>query len=129
VDFGGFEAGFSEITGFDASIDVIGYREENMTSPTPIKLPELRKYSNIVFKWGVTSSKEAYDWMKPSFEKDIERKTVSVTLLNENGEEAAAWQIAEAWPVKYIGPEFNVTSSEAAIEQLELAHEGLSRMK
>ncbi|MDR1669894.1 MAG: phage tail protein [Oscillospiraceae bacterium] len=129
VDFGGSEAGFSEITGFDASIDIVEYREGNMTPPTPIKLPGLRKYSNIVFKWGLTSSMDAYNWMSPSFETDIERKTVSVTLLNENGEEVATWQIVQAWPVKYTGPEFNATSSEVAIEQLELAHEGLTRTK
>ena len=129
VDFGGQEAGFSEITGFDASIDVVEYREGNMTPPTPIKLPGLRKYSNITFKWGVTSSKAAYDWMSPSFEKDIERKTILVTLLNENGEEVASWQIVNAWPVKFTGPEWNATASEIAIEHLELAHEGLTRSK
>lgn len=129
VDFGGAEAGFSEITGFDASIDVVEYREGNMMPPTPIKLPGLRKYSNIVFKWGLTASKDAYDWMSPSFEGDITRKTVSVTLLNESGDEVATWQIVQAWPVKYTGPEFNATSSEVAIEQLELAHEGLTRTK
>jgi phage tail-like protein len=129
VDFGGAEAGFSEITGFDASIEVVEYREGNMMPPTTVKLPGLRKYSNITFKWGVTSSMDAYKWMSPSFEKDVERKTVSVTLLNENGDEVATWQIVEAWPVKYTGPEFNATSSEVAIEQLELAHEGLTRTK
>lgn len=123
------QAGFSEVTGFDASIDVVEYREGNMTPPTPIKLPGLRKYSNVTLKWGVTASKIVYDWMSPSFEKDIARKEVSLTLLNENGEDVATWQIVNAWPVKYTAPEFNATSSEVAIEQLELAHEGLKRTK
>jgi phage tail-like protein len=123
------QAGFSEVTGFDASIDVIEYREGNMSPPTPIKLPGIRKYSNITLKWGVTDSKAMYDWMSPSFEKDVKRATVSIDLKNEEDAVVAGWQIVNAWAAKYTAPEFNATSSEVAIEQLELAHEGLTRTK
>lgn len=121
------QAGFSEVTGFDASIDVAEYRESNMTPPAPIKLPGLRKYSNVTFKWGVTSGKAVYDWMNPSLETDIARKEITVTLLDENGKDVASWQIVNAWPIKYTAPEFNATSPEVAIEQLEVAHEGMKR--
>lgn len=53
-------AGFSEVTGFDSSIDVTEYREGNMV-PTPMKVQGLRKYGNITLKWGTTDSKELYD--------------------------------------------------------------------
>lgn len=120
-------AGFSEVTGYDANIDVVEYREGNMLPPTPIKLPGLRKYGNITLKWGLTSSMDMYNWMSPSLDTDIERKTVTITLQDENDADVASWQIVNAWPVKYTAPEFNATASEVAIEQLELAHEGLTR--
>lgn len=44
VEIDGLAAGgFSEVSGFDASIDVIEYREGDMTATTPIKLPGLKK--------------------------------------------------------------------------------------
>ena len=43
VEIDGLEAGgFSEVTGFDASIDVIEYREGDMTQ-TPLKIPGTEK--------------------------------------------------------------------------------------
>lgn len=122
-------AGFSEVTGYDASIEVVEYREGNMLPPTPIKLPGLRKYGNITLKWGLTDSMDMYNWISPGLDTDVERKTVTIILQNENDEDVASWQLINAWPVKYTAPEFSATASEIAIEQLELAHEGMTRTK
>lgn len=121
--------GFSEVTGWDANIDVVEYREGNMLPPTPIKLQGLRKYGNITLKWGLTDSMTMYEWIHPSLEVHTERKTVTIILQNEDNEDVASWQIVNAWPVKYTAPEFNATASEVAVETLELAHEGMTRTK
>lgn len=39
----------------------------------------------------------------------------------------ARWQLVNAWPVKHCVPGFNAESNENAIENMELAHEGLER--
>ena len=122
-------AGFSEVTGYDASIEATDYREGNMVAPTPIKVAGIRKYSNITLKWGVTSNMDMYKWMAGSFEGPVDRKTVAIDLMDDNNKEIATWKIINAWPTKYTGPEFNATSSDVAIESLELAHEGLTRDK
>ena len=60
VEIDGLEAGgFSEASGFDASIDVIEYREGDMVQ-TPLKLPGLKKYGKITFKQGVADSMVMY---------------------------------------------------------------------
>ena len=128
VEIDGLEAGgFSEVTGFDASIDVIEYREGDMTQ-TPIKIPGLKKYGNITLKQGLGDSMVRYEWMTAGLEGDVERKTLTITLLDIAGSPAASWQIINAWPVKYTAPDFNATSSEVAIESLEIAHEGMTRV-
>ena len=128
VEIDGLEAGgFSEVTGFDASIDVIEYREGDMTQ-TPLKIPGLKKYGNITLKQGLVDSMVLYEWMKAGLEGDVERKTLTITLLDIAGSPAASWQIINAWPVKYTAPDFNATSSEVAIESLEIAHEGMTRV-
>ncbi len=129
IEIDGLEAGgFSEVTGFDASIDVVEYREGDMTAETPLKVPGLKKYGNITLKQGLADSRVMYDWLASGLTGAVERKTVTLTLLNETQAPAASWQIINAWPTKYTAPDFNATSSEIAIETVELAHEGMTRV-
>lgn len=128
VEIDGLEAGgFSEVTGFDASIDVIEYREGDMVQ-TPMKIPGLKKYGNITLKQGLTTSTVLYDWIIAGVNGAVERKTITITLLDEEETPAASWQVIEAWPTKYTAPDFNATSSEVAIDTLEIAHEGMTRV-
>lgn len=128
VEIDGLEAGgFSEVTGFDASIDVIEYREGDMV-PTPMKIPGLKKYGNITLKQGLTTSTVLYDWIIAGVNGAVERKTITITLLDDEEAAAASWQVINAWPTKYTAPDFNATSSEIAIDSLEIAHEGMTRV-
>ena len=128
VEIDGLEAGgFSEASGFDASIDVIEYREGDMVQ-TPMKLPGLKKYGNITLKQGVADSMVMYEWMIAGVEGEVERKTITITILDETETATASWQVINAWPAKYTAPDFNATSSEVAIETLEIAHEGMTRV-
>jgi phage tail-like protein len=122
------QAGFSEVSGFDASLDVVEYREGNETI-TPRKLPGLAKYGNITLKWGVTDSLDMYTWMQDCVQGKVSRKTVTIIAINEEGGDVATWQVIESWPSKYTAPDFNATGSEVGIELLELAHEGMTRTK
>lgn len=129
VEIDGLEAGgFSEATGFDASIDVIEYREGDMTAETPMKIAGLKKYGNITLKQGLTDSRVMYDWLAAGVNGEVQRKTLTLTLLNDTQAPAASWQIINAWPTKYTAPDFNATASEVAIETLEIAHEGMTRV-
>ena len=128
VEIEGLDAGgFSEVTGFDASIDVVEYREGDMV-PTPQKLPGLKKYGNVTLKQGIVDSTVMYDWMIAGVNGAAERKTLTITLLDEEEAPAASWQIINAWPIKYTAPDFNATASEVAIETVEIAHEGMTRI-
>ncbi|MCH5264608.1 MAG: phage tail protein [Lachnospiraceae bacterium] len=128
VEIDGLDAGgFSEVTGFDASIDVMEYREGDMVQ-TPMKIPGLKKYGNITLKQGLADSMVLYTWITAGVNGAVERKTITITLLDEEEAPAASWQVINAWPMKYTAPDFNATSSEVAIETLEIAHEGMTRV-
>ena len=128
VEIDGLEAGgFSEVSGFDASIDVIEYREGDMVD-TPSKMPGLKKYGNITLTQGVTDSTVMYDWIMLGVEGEVERKTLTITLLDATGAATASWQVINAWPTRYQAPDFNASASEVAIETLEIAHEGMTRV-
>lgn len=121
------QAGFSEVSGFDANVDVIEYREGDAKVTSAMKLPGLTKYGNITMKWGTTDSMDLYEWLKGISDGEIVRKTVNISILDDLGEAKASWQLINAWPCKYTAPDFNATASEVAIESLEIAHEGMTR--
>lgn len=130
VECDGLTEYFSEVSGFDASIDSYEYREGNQKT-TPIKVMGLRKYSNITLKRAVSpaNATQLWDWWTIVDGKEAERRDITVTLLDNDNKEAAQWTIESAFPIKYTAPDFNATSSEAAIESIELVHEGLKRTK
>ena len=128
LEIDGLDAGsFSEVSGFDATMDVVEYRAGDDPAITPTKLPGLIKYGNITLKWGSSETMVLYDWPIDLTEGTLEKQTVTPTALDEEGSPAASWRCINAWPVKYTAPDFNGTSSEVAIETIELAHEGLTR--
>jgi phage tail-like protein len=120
-------AAFQQVSGFDSTTDVIEHREGGDNLSTR-KLPGMTKYSNIVLKWGMTEDRDLYDWHRRVAEGEIERKNGSIVLLNRKREEVARWNFMRAWPTKWDGPDLNAETADAAIETLELAHEGVERV-
>lgn len=124
------EAGFSEVSAPDISSDPVEYREGNMKGMTAIKQPGIIKYSNVTLKNGVTKSQVFMDWMKTVLSGQVKRKTVVITMLDDDAStEVASWQLEKTWPTKYTAPDLNATSNEVAIESLELVTEGVTRTK
>lgn len=123
------QAGFSEATIPDSSQDPIEYREGNEV-PTARKLPGLVKYGNLSLKWGITDSMELYEWRKLVEQGKMSdaRRNIAVILLDEEGTPKSRWEFVGAWPSKYDAPDLNATGNEIAVENLEIVHEGMTRV-
>lgn len=117
------EAGFSECTGFDQETEVIEYREGH-EDITVRKIPGLKKFSNVTLKRGLTNDKSLWDWRKKVMDGDIERQNVSIILMDEQRNEKVRWNLLNAWPSKWTGPELKATANEMAVETCEFCHEG-----
>ena len=58
------------------------------------------------------------------------RKNIAISVLDESGKaENARFVITDAWPVKYDPSDLNAKGNEVIIELLELANEGIERVK
>ena len=121
-------AAFHDVTGFDSTIDVIEHREGGENTTTR-KLPGMTKYSNIVLKWGITDDLQLYDWHRDAVQGTVQRRNGSIVGLDRRGNEVVRWNFFNAWPSKYDAPDFNAEGNDIAIETMELAHEGLERVK
>ena len=127
VNWGGTKIGFTEVTGLDASTDAIEYREGSSPEFSKIKMPGLLKFSNITLKRGTfKSDNDYYNWFNTISLNTVERRDVTILLLNESHEPVIAWKIKNAFPVKITSTDLKADGNEVAIETLELAHEGLT---
>jgi phage tail-like protein len=57
------------------------------------------------------------------------RKQVAIIVIDEAGSEKARFTVTEAWPVKYQPSALNSKGNEVMIELLELANEGIERVR
>jgi len=125
VEIEGFtQAGFSECSGLGSRVEVIEYREGGEPA-TVRKLAGRVTYPDITLKWGVTDSRELYDWHRAVVQGQIQRKGCSIILLDDSGNERVRWNLFNAWPSKWDGPALNAKGSDVAIETLTITCEGL----
>ena len=125
---GGAPIGFSEVSGLSLEVQAIEYRDGLMSSTTlPLKSPGLRKAGHITLKKGMLTADNAfYDWLNNSGNPGVDRRDLTITLLNDENNPVFVWSIAQAWPVKVDGPGLKATGNETAIESIELTHEGIT---
>jgi phage tail-like protein len=125
VELGGEEAGgFSEVDLPSGEIEVIEYREGADRVSAVRKLPGRVTYANVVLKRGIAGRLELYDWWKSVRDGSIDRRNVSITLLDEARQPVQRWVLRNAWPAKLDYSRLDARGNEVAIETLELAHEG-----
>jgi phage tail-like protein len=121
------QAGFSECSGFGSNIEVIEYREGGEAA-TVRKLPGKVSYPDITLKWGITTSRELYDWHLAAVNGQIDRRDGAVILQDDTGTDRARWNFSNAWPSKYDGPDFNAKGNDVAVDALTVSCERLERV-
>lgn len=117
--------GFTDVNGLQVEIEIQDYREGGLNDyihrlAGPAKYP-----SNLVLKHGLMDIDELWNWQQDAVQGKIVRKNVSVLLHNSAGKKKWRWDFGGAYPVKWTGPELKATSTDVAVETLELVHQGL----
>jgi phage tail-like protein len=127
VDWGGARIGFMEVSGLDIEIEAVSFREGSSPEDSFRKIPGLRKYSNITLKREIVKSdNDFFNWINTKQIGAIERRDITIRLLNETHTPVVVWKVKNAFPVHYYGPVLNANDSGLAIETLVLTHEGIT---
>ena len=123
---------FMEITGLEVTVQTEEL-EEGGQNGFVHRLPSRMTWPNIVLKRGITQNNSLIEWLNKSSGEQfganhnvLARTTASITLLGAGGKRLRTWVFDEAFPVKWTGPNFDESSSEFAVEQLEITHHGFS---
>ncbi len=127
----GVEIGrFMEVSGLEVSVAVEEVEEGGENSYVH-KLPGRMTWPNITLKRGITQNDTLLAWLNKSSGEQfaasgnkLARSTAAITLLGPGGGRLRAWEFTGAFPVKWKGPDFAVSSTDMAVEELEITHHG-----
>ena len=102
-------AAFSQVTGIDATVDVIEFRQGNANSLAPVKVPGLVKHGNVTLRFGYTPDNNFKQWAIECVSEtrgQLPRHTVSIELIDTNTTVPQAldwtigtrvWVLTNAW--------------------------------
>jgi phage tail-like protein len=126
VEWGGAKIGFSEVSGLSVETDVVEYRDGSSPEFHKIKMPGMQKFGNITMKRGIfQGDNDFFKWWNTVALNKIERRDVTISLLNESHEPVVVWKVKNAWPSKVQSTDLKSDDNGVAIETIELVHEGL----
>ncbi len=131
LEFGGRVTGyFQSVSGLGISYDVVEHKvTANNGDPIVYKTAGRVKYEDVKFSRGVTDSLELWRWsgMVSDGYMVRARRHCSVVMMSRAFRDVARWDFFHAWPMHISGPEPKADSSDIAIEEMTLAHEGMLR--
>ncbi|NTU55886.1 MAG: phage tail protein [Anaerolineales bacterium] len=128
LEIGGVAEGhFTECSGLSVKIESIPYREAG-NHQLVRHIPGPVDYTAVTLKYGVTKSRELWDWLMKSAEGNVQRRNVSIVLLDSQGDnEVMRWNLVDAWPSEWQGAALNASEKALAIETLTLVFDRLER--
>jgi phage tail-like protein len=127
----GVEIGrFMDVSGLEVSVGVEEIEEGGENSYVH-KLPGRMTWPNISLKRGITQNDTLLTWLNKSSGEQfaasgnkLARSTAAITLLGPSAQRLRAWEFDGAFPVRWKGPDFAVSSTDMATEELEITHHG-----
>jgi phage tail-like protein len=121
---------FTECSGLSVETEVMEYAEGGRNDGV-YKLPGRTKYSNITLRRGWAQDDQLWKWYDKTIQGKFDKRDISIVLYKYKGQnagdEVARWNLRQAYPVKWQGPEFRADGNGTVIETLELAHDGWVR--
>lgn len=117
--------GFTRVKGLAREIKYESFREGGVNEYEH-KLVTQVSYPAVILERGLVLD-DLWKWAMAASEGRVERRTLWVRLQDEAGGNAWAWEIADAFPVKWSASDLDANSSQVVMESLELAHHGLRK--
>ena len=131
VKIGNDEFAFSEVSGLSAELETESISEGGVNNFMHL-LPKQIKHSNLVLKRALMPvSSTDIKWIRRIIEGDfsmlISTKTITVQLLNSEGNSIYNWTCQNAYPVKWDIQSLDSEKNNILIETLEFAYTMLTR--
>lgn len=127
VEWGGSKIAFTEVSGLNKEMDVIEHRVGSSPEFFKKKMPGMLKLSNVTLKRGVfAGDNEFYDWYNTVALNTVERRNITISLLDENHEPKVVWKVKDCFIVSLKCTDMKSDANEAAIDTVEIANHGFT---
>lgn len=130
LDINGVTEGhFTECSGLEIKVQAIAYREAGANQVVHY-VPGQLEYASVTLRYGLTNSAELWDWFMTVVKGKVERRNISVVLLDSDGStEVMRWNLNGAWPSEWRGAPLDARGREIAIASLTIVFSELERVK
>lgn len=118
---------FAECTGLEATMEPKVIKEGGRNYGA-IQRAGPVTFATVILKRGITRSRDLWTWYEMATRKGFYtyRLQVTITMFDQAGDGVRSWQLSRAMPIKFKAADFNAKATEVGIEELHLAHEGLT---
>lgn len=119
---------FQEVTGFGAQLEVTSYAEGGRNDSVH-QLPLRHSWNRLTLRRGLILDPGLWGWYQAGLSGSLgARRDGSVLLLDASGIPVVSWAFHGGLAAKWTGPDLHAEQNAVAIEALEIAHEGLTRV-
>jgi phage tail-like protein len=123
---GDIVGGFSDVSGLGFEVQYAEYRNGNEMVNTVRKVQNSFKVDDVTLKRGIIGSDDLFQWLLRVRQGTIDRRTVTISLLDEARNTVATWRLLFAQVKQWKGPTLGAKGgTEVAMEELVLCHEGI----
>jgi phage tail-like protein len=120
--------GFSDCTGLMMEAEVQDYREGGVNTHT-WKFVTRSKQGNVTLKRGIVDIL-MWGWFLAIMRGAMLFRNATITVQDPSGsDDVLEFQLLQAFPVKWVGPDLNAGANNLAVEAIEFAHQGMIRLK
>jgi phage tail-like protein len=123
---------FTQVSGLELRVEPAKYQEGGQNG-FEHQFPGRLSWPNIVLRRGIIDSDALFAWVNetsgPGFEKNgrkLTRRSGAITALASDGTRLRAWNLSSVIAIRWKGPQFDLKSSDALEEELEIAHYGFT---
>ena len=121
VTIGDDSIAFSEVSGLSIEYETITYKDGLSWKTGAKHMPGMPPPVNLTLTKGVVKADSyLFNWISTVRLNTVEKRDITISLLNENHEPTVSWIVRDAFPKKLNAPSFNASTNEVAIESLEL---------
>lgn len=121
------EGAFAECTGLEATMEPKVIKEGGRNFGAVQRAGPVT-FATVVLKRGITATRDLWVWfdLVSNQHAMAYRLAATINVYDHSGSAVLAWKLAHAIPVKFKGADLNARGTEVGVEELHLAHEGLT---
>jgi phage tail-like protein len=117
---------FAECTGLEATVEPKVIKAGGANYGAAQRMGRV-SFATVVLKRGMTTTRDLWNWFQlVAGGAYAYRLAVDIEMRDGKGQPVLTWHLARALPVKFKAADLNAKANEVGIEELHLAHEGLT---